>query len=61
MTLSMTLREYVGFVWIGDQPGIRVRLMAASLADARAQLVADHGEGHVISIRNEDDASRPRF
>ncbi|KAA1424025.1 hypothetical protein [Nocardioides antri] len=53
-------REYVGFVWVGDEPGVRVRLVAASLDDARAQLIAEYGTGHVISIWNEDDADRPR-
>jgi hypothetical protein len=54
------LREFVGFIWIGDQPGIRLSVWAHTGEEARAQVVAEHGEGHVISLRNEDDARKPR-
>ncbi|MFI2667495.1 hypothetical protein [Micromonospora carbonacea] len=55
-----SMREYVGFVWIADHPGIRLRLLASSPEDARARVVEEHGEGHVISLWNEEDAAKPR-
>ncbi|MBB5825707.1 hypothetical protein HDA31_001896 [Micromonospora carbonacea subsp. aurantiaca] len=54
------MRVYVGFVWMADQPGIRLRLRARSPEDARARVVEEHGEGHVISLWSEEDASKPR-
>lgn len=39
------LREYVGYIWIGAQPGIRVRLLAEGAQDARARLIQQYGEG----------------
>ncbi|WP_431913607.1 hypothetical protein [Micromonospora carbonacea] len=54
------MREYMGFVWIADQPGIRLRLLASSPEDARARVVEEYGEGHVISLWNGEDASKPR-
>lgn len=57
---SRPLREYVGTIWIADQPGVRLRVAAESLEDARARVIAEYGEGHVISLWNEDDAASPR-
>jgi hypothetical protein len=54
------LREYVGFIWIADQPGIRLRLLATSPYDARDRVIAEYGEGHVISLWNEEDANTER-
>jgi hypothetical protein len=54
------LNEYVGVIWIGDEPGKRLNVWARSGAEARDQVVAEYGEGHVITLQNEDDASRPR-
>ncbi|BCY08537.1 hypothetical protein [Actinoplanes sp. L3-i22] len=53
-------REYVGIIWIGDRPGIRFCILAASFGDAKALLAEEYGEGHVISMWNEKAASRPR-
>ena len=53
-------KAYVGFIWIDDQPGIRLDVMARSPDEARAIVVAEYGEGHVISLWNEQDASKPR-
>ncbi|WP_158751254.1 hypothetical protein [Streptomyces bicolor] len=53
-------REYVGFIQIVGQPEIQLRLMASSLSEARAIVIEQYGEGHVISIWNEEDARRPR-
>jgi hypothetical protein len=54
------LKTYVGFVWIGDEPGVRLSLSARSAKEARAAVEAEYGEGHIVSLWNEDDASRPR-
>ena len=54
------LKEYVGMIWIGDQPGKRLRLSAHSLAEAEEAVEQTYGQGHVISLYNEDDANRPR-
>lgn len=53
-------KEYVGIIWIGDAPGIRLRVFAPSALEARALVIEEYGEGHVISLWNEVDASRPR-
>lgn len=53
-------REYVGFIRIAGQPEIRLQLMASSSGEARAIVIEQYGEGHVISIWNEEDAGRPR-
>jgi L-asparaginase/Glu-tRNA(Gln) amidotransferase subunit D len=53
-------REYVGFIRIAGQPEIQLRLMASSSTEARAIVIEQYGEGHVISTWNEEDARRPR-
>jgi len=55
------VREYVGLIWIAGQPGLRFRVDAQSLEEARALVVKQYGEGHVISIWNEDDAASARM
>jgi hypothetical protein len=57
---SQPLREYVGFMWTFDEPGIRLRVQARSLREAKAAVIAEYGEGHVISLWNEEDAAKPR-
>jgi hypothetical protein len=54
------IREYVGMIWIGDNPGIRLHILARSLDEAKSKVVEEYGEGHVISLWNEDDASAAR-
>lgn len=54
------LKEYVGFIWIGDAPGVRLSIMARSPEEAEAVMEAEYGSGHVYSLWNEEDASRPR-
>lgn len=54
------LREYVGFIWIEDKPGVRLRILARSLDEARTGVVEEYGDGHVISIWSEEDASKAR-
>lgn len=53
-------REYIGMIWIEDKPGVRLRILASSLDEAESRVIEEYGEGHVISIWNEEDASRPR-
>ena len=53
-------REYIGFIWIGDDPGIRLSIWAMDSSEAAEKLVERYGEGHVYSIWNEADESRPR-
>lgn len=68
---SPPLREYVGHIWIDaksspprswppEAPPIPLRLLATSSRDARFRVVEEYGEGHVISVWNEEDAARPR-
>jgi hypothetical protein len=57
---SPQYREYIGLIWIDDQPGIRFQISACSLEDARNLLLREYGKGHVISLWNEQDAARPR-
>ncbi|AKL71084.1 hypothetical protein [Streptomyces sp. Mg1] len=58
--LGESKREFVGFIRIVGQPDIQLRLMATSSGEARAIAIEQYGEGHVISIWNEEDARRPR-
>ncbi|MFE9804838.1 hypothetical protein ACWC98_35550 [Streptomyces goshikiensis] len=58
--LGESKREFVGFIRIAGQPDIHLRLMAASSGEARAIVIEQYGEGHVISVWNEEDARRPR-
>ena len=53
-------REYIGFIRIAGQPEIKLRLMAGSSREARALVIEQYGEGHIVSIWNEEDAGRPR-
>lgn len=52
-------RVYTGFIWIGEEPGVRFSVEARSLDEARAQVVSKYGEG-VVSMRNDDDARSTR-
>lgn len=54
------LKEYVGFIWIGEEPGVRLSVMARSAAEAIVLVEAEFGSGHPYSLWNEEDASRPR-
>lgn len=60
MDPEQTKRRFVGMIWIGDDPGIRLELFAASLEDARAKVEAEYGDGHSISLWNEEEAAEPR-
>jgi hypothetical protein len=47
-------------IWKGDRPGLRVSVFAENLEAAREKLEAEHGEGTVFDLHNEEDAARPR-
>jgi hypothetical protein len=54
------MKTYVGYIWVDDEQGVRIRVSARSPDDARAAVKAEYGEGHALSLWNEDDASKPR-
>ncbi len=54
------VREYVGLIWIGEEPGRRIRIMATSGEEAEELLVQEFGPNHVYTLWNEEDAQRPR-
>ncbi|MGB6056896.1 MAG: hypothetical protein WBF71_01425 [Microthrixaceae bacterium] len=54
------LKEYVGYIWIGNEPGQRINVWAESADEAARKVEAEYGEGHPFSIRNPDDAERKR-
>lgn len=55
------LKEYVGLIWIGDEPGIRLSVWARSSTEAVALVRAEYGEGHPMTLRNEEDAAKRRL
>jgi hypothetical protein len=55
------VKIYKTTIWKRDpEAGLRVSVAAESLAEARRKLEAEHGEGTVYSLWNEEDANRPR-
>jgi hypothetical protein len=55
------VRPFVGYIWIGDEPGRRLEILARSPDEAHQKVVDEYGEGHVITLRNEDDARKRRL
>jgi hypothetical protein len=53
-------REFIGFIRIAGQPEIQLRLMASSPIEAEALVIEQYGEGHIMSLWNEEDANRIR-
>ena len=53
-------KEYVGIIWIGDDPGIRFTNLAGSADEAATRVEARYGEGHLYTVHNEAGARRPR-
>jgi hypothetical protein len=53
-------REYVGVIWIGDEPGQRFSIFARSGAEAEEELKRTYGEGHQFTLYNEEEANRRR-
>jgi hypothetical protein len=54
------VREFVGFIWIEDQPGIPLSIWAMSSREARRVVDAQYGTGHIVTLWNEEDARAPR-
>jgi hypothetical protein len=56
------MKNFKAIIWDDDpqKPGRRVNILAKNLDDAKKQLEAEYGEGHVFNLHNEEDASRPR-
>lgn len=54
------MRPYKAIVWVRDEPGERVSLLAESPDQAKQELRARYGEDIVITLWNEEDAARPR-
>jgi hypothetical protein len=59
-TEERPMRQFVGFIWIGEDPGVRLAVEARDVDEARAIVVGEYGEGHRISLWNEDDARTAR-
>jgi hypothetical protein len=57
---GVPLKEYVGMVWVGDEPGKRVRVVAATSTEAGEMLRQQYGQTIRYSLHNEDDANRLR-
>jgi hypothetical protein len=55
-------RSYQAIVWQpqSDSVGVRVTVLANSLAEAERQLREKFGQQCIITLHNEDDAKRPR-
>ena len=54
------IKTYVGYIWINDQPAVRLSVSARSPEEAAAAIETQYGAGHVVSLWNEEDASKPR-
>jgi len=56
------MKVYKAMVWDTDRnvPGQRVTVLANDLADAKTKLEAEHGEGRIFDLHNEEEASRLR-
>ena len=59
-TGDMDLREYIGYIWIDNEPGKRLSVFASSSNEAGQKVEAEYGKGHVFSIWNEEDSQKPR-
>jgi hypothetical protein len=57
---AQPLKEYVGIVWVGDEPGKRVSVLASSPTEAAEKLKQQYGAQVHYSVYNEDDANRRR-
>ncbi len=56
------MKLYRAMIWVrgSDRPGERVDVLAENLDEAKKKLEAEHGEGNVFHLHNEEDAARPR-
>jgi len=55
------MREYYGFVWIGDEPDIRLEILAPSMEEARNLVASMYGEGHFVFLQDRRASERPRY
>jgi hypothetical protein len=60
--MRVDMKIYKAMVWDtdGHGPGQRVTVLASDLADAKRRLEAEHGEGRIFDLHNEEEASRIR-
>jgi hypothetical protein len=43
-------KTYIGFIWVDDQPGIRLSFLAHSPEEARAAVGAHYGKDHRLAV-----------
>lgn len=55
-----TLKEYVGYIWIGEEPGLRLSVWAHTSTEAGNLVEEEYGRGHPYTLRNDEDAGEPR-
>lgn len=53
-------KEWLGLVWVGDAPAVRIRVWATGSNEAMRVVREHFGDGPVVSLWNEDDAQRLR-
>ncbi|MEV4134783.1 hypothetical protein AB0J72_21745 [Dactylosporangium sp. NPDC049742] len=53
-------REYIGWINLGDGNRISLSVLAADVDEAYERVVEQHGEGHELSIWNEEEAHTMR-
>ena len=60
--IEVEMKLFKAIIWSSDPgvPGCRVSVVAADLAEAKRQLEAEHGEGRVFDLHNEQEAARTR-
>jgi hypothetical protein len=57
------MKIYHAIVWFNDrpdQPGLRVTLVAENLDAAAEKLEAEYGRDCIYTLKNEEEAARPR-
>ena len=55
-------KRYQAIIWLkgSDLPGRRISVIARSVEEAKSKLEAEHGQGNVFDLHNEEDAAAPR-
>lgn len=56
------MKQYDAIVWPPDpnQPGERVTIFADNVEDAQKKIEEKYGKGRVYTVKNKEEASRPR-
>jgi hypothetical protein len=54
------MREFIGWIKIGDGERIPLRVFAVDVDEAYERVVERYGEGHQLSIWNQEDAETYR-